>query len=93
MSSEDLAVFRREIDEIDRQWILVLARRFEVTEAVGTLKRRENLPAADPQREACQVRALREYAAKTNVDPDLVEGIFRLITERVRSRHRQISAD
>lgn len=93
MSRDDLERFRREIDDIDKQWVRVLSRRFAVTEAVGELKRRERLPAADPQREDRQVLALRAYGEEQDVDPDLVEAVFRLITERVRRRHRELRED
>jgi len=92
MSGDELTRFRREIDEIDRTWVLTLARRFEITEAVGNLKRREGLPAGDPLRESRQIEALRDLAGKNGLDPDLVEQLFRMITDRVRARHRELGA-
>lgn len=92
MSGDELTRFRREIDEIDRTWVLTLARRFEITEAVGNLKQREGLPAGDPLRESRQVEALRDLAGKNGLDPDLVEQLFRMITDRVRARHRELGA-
>lgn len=92
MGMEKLLRYRAQIDEIDRQWVLALAKRFEITEEVGALKQRTSLPAGDPEREQQQVRALRSLATEKGLDPELVEEIFCLVTERVRERHRELGA-
>lgn len=89
---DELRRLRAEIDEIDRQWVLTLARRFAVTEKIGALKTRERLPSGDPDRESTQLDVIHRIAAENGVDPLLVEKIFRLITERVRERHRELGA-
>ena len=87
---DQLEMYRNEIDEIDREWVRALARRFTVTEEVGRYKHRFGLPASDELRETRQIAALRTFAAEQKLDPDLIEQIFRSITQRVRSRHREI---
>jgi monofunctional chorismate mutase len=48
---EGLKELRKKIDQIDREILKWLKRRFEVTKKVGKLKFKENLPPRDLKRE------------------------------------------
>lgn len=47
---QELAGYRQSIDNIDAALVHMLAERFRCTQAVGVLKAKYDLPAADPAR-------------------------------------------
>lgn len=87
----ELDALRTRIDTIDEQIIRLLADRFRVTEEVGLLKKREQLQAVDPQREAAQVENFRALARTNQLNPDLIEHIFSCVIQEVVSRHLVLS--
>lgn len=87
MQSKELSVLREQIDAIDEELVKLLARRFQVTNAVGQLKAKESLCAVDPVREAQQEQRLVQFAATYGVNQALVSRIFRTIVEEVVSTH------
>lgn len=91
MTDETLAAFRARIDELDDQLIRLLAERFEITKAVGAHKAATGMPAADPGREAEQVRRLRSIAEEVGMDPGFSEQVFRLIVDEVIRHHLRIA--
>src|SRR5215470_16187620 len=48
---DELARIRGEIDQVDRELISLLKTRFEMARSLGRIKRAENLPIRDRQRE------------------------------------------
>jgi chorismate mutase len=87
----ELDALRTRIDTIDEQIIRLLADRFRVTEEVGLLKKRYQLQAVDPHREAAQAENFRAMAEAHQLDPDLVQHIFSCVIQEVVSRHRALS--
>lgn len=88
-SDEQLASFRRSIDNIDAALIHMLAERFRITQAVGEYKARVTLPPADPDREARQIARLRGLAEEAHLDPEFSEKFLRFIIEEVIRHHEQ----
>jgi chorismate mutase len=86
----ELAQARRSIDNLDAALVHLLAERFKITQRVGHLKARLDLPAADPQREAEQVRRLRQLAAESDLDPEFAEKVITFIMTEVVRHHEQI---
>lgn len=86
---DQLAYYRQSIDNIDAALIYMLAERFKVTKAVGELKAKIDLPAADPDREARQVERLRSLAQNANLDPEFSEKFLRFIIDEVIRHHEQ----
>lgn len=86
---EDL---RRSIDNIDAALIYMLAERFRHTQAVGRLKAANDMPPADPAREARQVARLRELATAARLDPDFAEKFLAFIIREVIRHHEAIAA-
>jgi chorismate mutase len=89
MDTDILQEHRARIDELDEQLICLLAERFEITKAVGELKAKSGLPAADPQREKDQIAQLHETARREGMDPIFGEKVFRLIVDEVIRHHLQ----
>jgi chorismate mutase len=86
---DQLSHYRQSIDNIDAALIYMLAERFKVTKAVGALKAKIDLPAADPGREARQVERLRNLAKDANLDPEFSEKFLRFIIDEVIRHHQQ----
>lgn len=84
---DQLSHYRQSIDNIDAALIYMLAERFKVTKAVGQLKATIDLPAADPEREARQIKRLRDLAQDANLDPEFSEKFLRFIIEEVIRHH------
>lgn len=78
-----LQELRDQIDVLDAELIDLMARRFEVTRAVGALKREIGLPKADPAREDRQIDRLRTMAKDVGLDEEFSERLLRLIIEEV----------
>ncbi|QHT62952.1 chorismate mutase [Paenibacillus lycopersici] len=86
----DLTELRTNIDDIDRQLVALLARRFNCTEEVGIYKDQHGLPAQDPSREAQQFQKIAQYAQEQGLNPEYAAAIFRHLMDLVISRHREL---
>jgi chorismate mutase len=87
----ELKKFRASIDNLDAALIHILAERFRITQEVGELKVRHQLPPADPERERKQVERLRRLAAEAELDPDFAEKLLNFIIREVIRHHEQIA--
>lgn len=83
MTDPVLQALRDEIDILDAKLLDLVAQRFEVTRRVGAHKRENNLPKADPQREAVQIARLEAMAKERNIDPVFSAQLLRLIIDEV----------
>ncbi|MDA7788013.1 chorismate mutase [Sphingomonadaceae bacterium] len=88
-ADEQLARFRRSIDNIDAALIHILAERFRITQAVGQYKAKTALPPADPDREKNQIARLRALAEEAHLDPEFSEKFLRFIIDEVIRHHEQ----
>ena len=86
----ELAEARRSIDNLDAALIHLLAERFKITQRVGRIKAEYDLPPADPEREAEQVRRLRNLAVESQLDPEFAEKVITFIMNEVVRHHVQI---
>lgn len=89
----ELAAARHTIDNIDAALVHLLAERFACTKRVGVLKARENLPPADPEREARQIERLRGLAQASGLDPVFAEKFLRFIVDEVIRHHEEIAEE
>jgi chorismate mutase len=90
---EELAEFRRSIDNIDAALIHLLAERFKNTKNVGKLKARAGMPASDPAREKRQIDRLRALAEEAELDPAFAEKFLEFILAEVIQHHESLAAD
>lgn len=93
MSDDQLAQYRQSIDNIDAALIHMLAERFRITQAVGHYKAQAGMPAADPDREAQQVKRLRNLAEEAGLDPEFSEKFLRFIIDEVIHHHERIAEE
>jgi len=92
--AEELAPFRRRIDELDREIVRLLAARFAVVREVATLKQRRSIPVLLPDR----VHEVKEQAAALGaplgVDGEFLRRLYGfIIDEACRIEHALIDAD
>ena len=87
---QDLIEARSSIDNLDAALIHLLAERFKITQRVGRIKARENLPPADPDRELAHVTRLRLLAQESELDPEFAEKVVTFIMTEVVRHHTQI---
>jgi len=88
---QELLALRASIDNFDAALVHILAERFRCTRAVGVLKARHGLPAADHEREKHQVERLRSLARESHLDPDFAEKFLNFIIREV-IRHHEAAA-
>lgn len=79
---------REQIDQLDIQLVELLAKRQQVTAAVGVYKREIGKPIYDPVREAELIAERRQLAESLAVSPDLIEDLLRrIMRESYQSQH------
>jgi chorismate mutase len=84
----DIADWRGQIDELDRQLVLLINKRAECALAIGRLKRNSAMPVYEPDRE----RVIFENIGRNNHGP-LSNIQLRQIFERLVDVMRQIQGD
>ena len=88
-----LEEYRSSTDNVDAALIHLLAERFRITHQVGVYKAKNGLPAEDKEREAAQVKRMRELAEEAGIDPVFSEKFLRFIIEEVIRHHVEIETD
>lgn len=87
---EQLQELRSSIDNMDSMLVHLLAERFKVTQRVGRLKAKHDMPPADPEREAQQIARLRRLAVDAQLDPEFAEKFLNFIVKEVVRHHEQL---
>ncbi len=83
----DFDGWRKRIDEIDQELVKLLNERSHCAVEIGHLKKRENLPAWQPQREAEILRNVVK-ANKGPLDDAAIRRLFERIIDEARSLER-----
>jgi chorismate mutase len=83
----ELQALRREIDAIDAELVQLLARRFEITGAVGRYKKQHGLAAVDESREQAQRESIRRLAREAGMCPEFAERFLRCVIDEVVRNH------
>lgn len=86
---KELVDYRKELDQLDKELIDVLAKRFLVNREVKRLKSLRNIPMIDPIREKEMIKSRRNYAKTLEIDPDFIEEIFWKVLEYVRGEKEE----
>ncbi len=90
---DELELYRKEIDTIDREILALFGKRFVVTAQVGAYKRAHKLSPVDPQREAVLLQRIRVLSQEYGVDPNFAENIFRLTMTETVKNHQKVNTD
>ncbi|MWV64250.1 chorismate mutase [Halorubrum sp. JWXQ-INN 858] len=86
MSLDEL---RREIEDIDREIVELIARRTYVADTVAKVKADRDLPTTDESQEARVMERVADNADRFDVDANLVKAIFRLLIELNKAQQRE----
>ncbi|MEX2365806.1 MAG: chorismate mutase [Pseudohongiellaceae bacterium] len=86
---EELQVLREQIDAIDEQLLMDLARRFEVTREVGRIKAENRLQSVDPAREQQKLERLQELAKAHSLNSEFILALFQAIFNEVVANHKE----
>lgn len=78
-NNEKLNRLRAQIDSVDSELVELMARRLQLTTAVGDIKSKLGQPLYVPSRERDLIEARRQQAKQQSVAPDLVEDVLRRI--------------
>ena len=80
---------RDSIDRLDAILVYTLGERFRHTKAIGKLKAENELPPADPDREAYQISRLESLADEADLDPKFAKNLLNFIIQEVIHHHKK----
>lgn len=83
----DIAEWRRLIDELDREIVLLISKRAEAAKEIGKLKRTTDLPVYEPNRERVVFDNVRSHNPGPLPDIELVH-IYERIIDVMRAIQR-----
>ena len=84
-TTESIEKKREEIDTLNIELIALLAKRTSIAKEIGALKKQENIPVKDTEREHLVLAEARTTAALYGVDPSYIEDVFRAIIKGARA--------
>ena len=90
---KNLQDFRKEIDKIDSDICKLISRRLKITHKVGLYKIKNNLKLEDKKREAEMMEKFTKKATALNIDPNLIQKIFRLIITKTKENYKKIKLE
>jgi chorismate mutase/prephenate dehydrogenase len=88
-----LPVLRAMIDAIDRDILQLLARRYGLVADIAEYKREHRLPIRDLDREHEIISDRRQRGQGLGLNPELIEGMFRLVLWASRDRQAALKAE
>lgn len=81
---------REKIDALNKEIVARIEERVRVAKALGEIKTEQELPIHQPKREKEVLRRCRQRAKQVDLNPELIEAIFKKIIEL--SRNAQLKA-
>jgi chorismate mutase-like protein len=78
---DKLIDFRERIDGIDEKIVRLISERLDICKAVAKYKSENDIPMMQPERVREVLVKRRELADELDLNPDLVERIYKLIVE------------
>lgn len=79
-----LLALRGEIDVLNRELLLICAKRIEVAKQIARIKKAEQLPILDQEREAQLLEEIRAAAKQLGLSPAVMEELFSLLLSYTR---------
>ncbi|MBI2025869.1 MAG: chorismate mutase [Candidatus Levybacteria bacterium] len=74
-----LKKLRKDIDEIDRELLFVVAKRTDVVRKIGKLKKANNIKPLDKKRWELVLQSRISIAKSLNLDKDFIKNLYTLI--------------
>ena len=85
-----MGALREQIDRLDGELITLLAQRAGYIDRAIALKSENGWPARIPERVEEVVLNAREHAAQAELDPDLIESLWRQLVDWSIAREAQV---
>ena len=89
MTDDRIRELRSEIDEINEELLELIARRQDVSVAIGAIKSEEGMPLYSHEREAQLLERFRRDAIDHDLDPDYVEELMNVVLRHSRAAQRK----
>jgi chorismate mutase-like protein len=78
---KSLESLRKEIDQIDQQILELIAKRLEIVNEIGRIKKQTDKQVRNPQREQELLDKLTKKAEKFGISREIVERIWKIFFE------------
>ncbi len=89
----DLIELRKEIDQIDREFLDILSKRMKLIPKVAEYKKKNNIKRYQPEREKEVIELRKGLAKELNLNSDLVETIFKEIIKDAHKIEEEIMGE
>lgn len=89
MSSDRIDHLRKDIDAINNELLELIARRQDVSVAIGAIKAEAGMPLYSHEREAQLLEQFRKDAIGFDLDPDYVEELMNVVLRHSRAAQRK----
>jgi chorismate mutase len=91
MSEEiELATIRKKIDEVDRELVTLILKRFELVSKISEVKKKRNLETIDSERESNILTTVTKLAEEGGLKGVYIKNIFRAIIENCATFERDL---
>ena len=85
-----LETLRKKIDRVDKRIVKQIAKRMRLSERVGKFKYANAISCSNPEREKEVIATKRTLAKKKNVNPSLIEDIFKKIIKESNKVQKKV---
>ena len=86
----ELSEIRKKIDKLDEELVRIIAKRIALIPDVANYKKENNIPRYNPERENEVIEEKRKLAKELNINPDLIEDLFKRIIEEAHRIEKEI---
>ena len=80
---------RKEIDSIDNSIIQLLSKRKGIVKKIAGIKKQENTPVIDKEREQEIIHRLKKLAEENGLDENFIESIYEIIINNSRNEQEK----
>ena len=75
---------RKQIDEIDKEIVKLLASRLKCSIDIGNFKKEKGMVIVDEEREGKLLETIKKIASEENIDANYIDRIYKIIIEESR---------
>jgi len=93
MTEQRIERLRENIDAINTELLDLIARRLDVSVAIGAIKQEAGLPLYSQEREHDLLRRFRAAAVERDIDPDYVEELMTVVLVHSRAAQRKTNEE
>ena len=80
---------RKEIDSIDNSIIELLSKRKSIVKKIAGIKKQENKPVIDKEREQEIIHRLKKLSKENGLDENFIESIYEIIINNSRNEQEK----